>query len=115
MKVLVLYNSKSGSGDKDSLIKELITYLVDEGVALGNIDIAEPKSIKEAVSLAKQASQNKVDLIVTMGGDGTINKIAGGIYEGGCHSILGILPLEQSIILRNLWGFQLVKTLFQLF
>ena len=92
MKVLVLYNSKSGSGDKDSLIKELITYLVDEGVALGNIEIAEPQSIKEAVSLAKQASQNKVDLIVTMGGDGTINKIAGGIYEGCCHSILGILP-----------------------
>ena len=57
MKVLVLYNSKSGSGDKDSLIKELITYLVDEGVALGNIEIAEPQSIKEAVSLAKQASQ----------------------------------------------------------
>ncbi|MDQ8765349.1 hypothetical protein RFF73_06805 [Streptococcus ruminantium] len=32
MKVLVLYNSKSGSGDKTSLIKTLTTYLAGEGV-----------------------------------------------------------------------------------
>ncbi|BDD42740.1 diacylglycerol/lipid kinase family protein [Streptococcus ruminantium] len=92
MKVLVLYNSKSGSGDKTSLIKTLTTYLAGEGVEEKNICLHEPKSIEEAVALAKQASEERVDLVVTMGGDGTINKIAGGIYEGGGHSVLGILP-----------------------
>lgn len=92
MRVLVLHNSKSGSGDKTSLIKELTVYLVDEGIPIGNIEIVEPKTVEEAVFVAKQASQDKVDLIVTIGGDGTINKIAGGIYEGGGNSILGILP-----------------------
>ena len=47
MKVLVLYNSKSGSGDKDSLIKELITYLVDEGVALGILTLRSQNQLKK--------------------------------------------------------------------
>ncbi|MFC3927839.1 diacylglycerol/lipid kinase family protein [Streptococcus caprae] len=92
MKVLVLYNSNSGSGDKEQLIDQLKTDLLAHGYLAEDIAIEEPSSIEEAVAMAKQASENHVDLVVTMGGDGTINKIAGGIYEGGAHSTLGILP-----------------------
>lgn len=92
MKVLVLSNSKSGAGDKTALIEGLTTHLLEAGIAPENISHCQPSSIEEAVFLAKQASKDRVDLVVTMGGDGTINKIAGGIYEGGGHSILGIIP-----------------------
>ena len=50
-----------------------------------------------------------------MGGDGTINKIAGGIYEGGCHSILGILPSGTVNNFAKSLGIPVVKMLFQLF
>lgn len=30
--------------------------------------------------------------MVALGGDGTINKICGGVFEGGAKPILGIVP-----------------------
>lgn len=92
MKVVVLSNSKPGAGDKTALIEELTTQLLATGISPENLKVHEPASIDEAIFLAKQASQDQVDLMVTMGGDGTINKIAGGIYEGGGQSVLGLIP-----------------------
>lgn len=90
--VLIIYNSKSGADNKNELVAELKTFLIQQGFSKEKVTCLEPQSIEEAVAIAKDASLKKTDLIIAMGGDGTLNKIAGGIYAGGGHSVLGILP-----------------------
>jgi diacylglycerol kinase (ATP) len=45
----------------------------------------------DAEKFASEASD--CDLIVSAGGDGTLNEVVNGIAQGGCNSALGILPL----------------------
>src|SRR5207253_1643504 len=45
----------------------------------------------DAEKFATEASD--FDLVVSAGGDGTLNEVVNGIARGGCHAALGILPL----------------------
>lgn len=44
-----------------------------------------------ATQLAKEAATNS-DVVVAIGGDGTIHEVASGVIQSGCHSILGVIP-----------------------
>lgn len=88
----ILYNPQSGSGDKEALIQELVAFLEEHGVDRERISIYATESANHAFELAKYASHSGVDMVISLGGDGTINKIAAGIYEGGGHAVLGLLP-----------------------
>lgn len=90
--ILVIYNSKSGNDNKEHLVSKLKHFFLNHGFSEENIHFIEPESANQVFNIAKEASLKKTDLIVSMGGDGTINKVAGGIYAGGSHSVLGILP-----------------------
>ncbi|WP_303973737.1 diacylglycerol kinase family protein [Streptococcus merionis] len=90
--VVILYNPQSGDGDKQSLIAEVQNYLHGKGLTKDKISLIGTESAQHAFDMAKYATQAGVELIVTMGGDGTINKIAAGIYEGGGTAALGIIP-----------------------
>ncbi|MGT2667143.1 diacylglycerol/lipid kinase family protein [Streptococcus rifensis] len=90
--IAVLYNPESGSGDKQALVSELEAYLLSQGFLSENISLVGTESAQHAFEMAKYATLAGIDLVVTMGGDGTINKIAAGIYEGGGTSCLGIIP-----------------------
>jgi diacylglycerol kinase (ATP) len=45
----------------------------------------------DAEKFAREASD--FDLIVSAGGDGTLNEVVNGIAQGGCTAALGVLPL----------------------
>src|SRR6186997_727097 len=45
----------------------------------------------DAEKFAREASD--FDLIVSAGGDGTLNEVVNGIAHGGCVAALGVLPL----------------------
>ena len=45
----------------------------------------------DAEKFAREASD--FDLIVSAGGDGTLNEVVNGIAHGGCNAALGVLPL----------------------
>lgn len=51
-----------------------------------------------ARELAAEATTQKVDTIVVLGGDGTINEVINGILAPGCHQIprIGIIPSGSS-------------------
>lgn len=51
------------------------------------------KGPKEAVAFAKQACLNSFDVVIAVGGDGTVNEVVNGIMEGESTTVtLGILP-----------------------
>lgn len=87
----IFFNPNSGKKD-DLLASTVKASLITKGISESNITIIIPKSIEELFLLAKAASHNGVDIIIPLGGDGTINKVISGVYEGGAHSRIGLIP-----------------------
>ena len=85
MKTLyVIVNPVSGTGSK-AKIKDLFMAL--EGY---NVTILETQYPCHGVEIAQNAVDNGVDIVVAVGGDGTINEIAGALV--GSRVTLGIIP-----------------------
>ncbi|TCD46210.1 diacylglycerol kinase family lipid kinase [Streptococcus sp. X16XC17] len=91
-RIAVFYNPTSGNQDKDIVIQQMKSFFLRNGFTEENLLFVQPKSPQEAFDLAKKATLEKVDMVIPLGGDGTINKICGGVYEGGGHSVIGIIP-----------------------
>lgn len=89
--IVIIVNQKSGKESKDSLIHDIQTFFKQKA-GIESITVLSPESPDEARQFAKEACQNKVDLIIPLGGDGTINLVCTGIFEGGGYSRLGIVP-----------------------
>ncbi|MFZ2483347.1 MAG: diacylglycerol kinase family protein, partial [Streptococcus parauberis] len=77
--VAIFFNPNSGKKD-DLLASTVKASLITKGISESNITIIIPKSIEELFLLAKAASHNGVDIIIPLGGDGTINKVISGVY-----------------------------------
>ncbi|WP_347962757.1 diacylglycerol/lipid kinase family protein [Lactococcus formosensis] len=90
--VKVFYNEKSGKNDENEVLNTIKNFLGKEENKASHVEYINPDSPEDAVRLAKKASQENTDLVVALGGDGTINKVCGGVFEGGSKSILGIVP-----------------------
>ncbi|MFK5242341.1 diacylglycerol/lipid kinase family protein, partial [Lactococcus lactis] len=90
--VKVFYNEKSGNNDKDKVLKTIKDFFARPENSASKLEFINPESPEDAIRLAKKASQDQTDLVVALAGDGTINKICGGVFEGGAKPILGIVP-----------------------
>ncbi|MEQ9763103.1 diacylglycerol kinase family protein [Streptococcus sp. ZJ151] len=88
----LIINQKSGKSDKDQLIETIKNFLIDKQIPEQNIAYFYPKSADETREMAKEACQDKTDVIIPLGGDGTIKLVCAGIYEGGSYSRLGLIP-----------------------
>lgn len=89
--VYIIFNPLSGKKN-DSLAALVKEELIEKGFQAENIKLVTPHSAEEAFLKAKEISQNKIDLVIPLGGDGTINKIIGGVYEGGAFTKIGLIP-----------------------
>ena len=82
-RILVVYNEKSGSSDKEALQKAFTaTGLQPDYIAINS------RSLKPTLETLR--SDPKA-IIVAAGGDGTINSVAANVMGGACA--LGIMPL----------------------
>ncbi len=86
-KVLFIINPKSGM-DRVKAIQESIEKYLDKN--LFSYEIKYTEYAKHGTDLAKQAIQDKVDIIAAVGGDGSVNDIVRGIY--GTDTLLAVLP-----------------------
>lgn len=69
---MVIYNPHSGKGDFKKHLKEIETYLKDQGFTW---NIEETKYPAHAAELYKKAAIENVDLVILSGGDGTMNNL----------------------------------------
>lgn len=88
----LIINQQSGKSNKDQLVETIKTFLIEKNIAEKDILTFYPKSANETREMAKEACLDKVDVIIPLGGDGTIKLVCAGIYEGGGHSRLGLIP-----------------------
>ncbi|HHJ9974781.1 TPA: diacylglycerol kinase family protein, partial [Streptococcus pyogenes] len=89
--VRIFYNPNSGKKE-DQLAGQVKDYFCQHGFSEDSVEVITPKGADQAFQLAKQAAKDKIDLVIPLGGDGTLNKIIGGIYEGGAHCLIGLVP-----------------------
>ena len=86
-KILFLINPKSGVGSKNRL-PGMIEKFIDSGKY--DYSIAYTQYAGHACELAVEAAANKVDVVVAVGGDGTINEVARSIVH--TDTALGVVP-----------------------
>lgn len=88
-KIKVFYNEKSGNNDEEEVLQTIKSFFDSEE---NQLEFISPDGPKEAIRLAKKAAEERPDLILALGGDGTIDKICGGLLEANEESLLGIIP-----------------------
>ena len=109
-KALFIINPISGGKKKDD-VPELIEKHLDSSVF--NATIVFSDGVSHARQIAKEAV-DKFDLIVAVGGDGTINEVASSIV--GSDAVLGIIPYGSGNGLARFLGISMsastaIKTL----
>src|SRR5699024_4213742 len=86
-KVLVIINKKSGISAKRRISRQIDRWL-DESIFEYQLAFTHYKG--HAIKLSRQAAADKVDIVVAVGGDGSVNEIAQGLWH--TNIILGIIP-----------------------
>lgn len=85
--ILFISNPISGTKDKGTIYHH-IDDLLDRSKY--TYEICETAYAGQATQMAKEAIDKNVDIIVAIGGDGTVNEIAGSVVHS--QSALGIIP-----------------------
>jgi len=86
-KIVFIINPKSGILKKDN-ISEVIESTLDKNKY--DYQVKYTSGPGNATELCKQYVEQKIDIIVAVGGDGTINEVAKGLVNS--ESTLGIIP-----------------------
>ena len=86
-KIVFIVNPISGVGKKDMLPEVVDRYISRE---TNEIEIILTEYAGHAFNIAKQKSEENVDIVVAVGGDGTVNEVARGLVES--QTALGIIP-----------------------
>jgi diacylglycerol kinase family enzyme len=87
MKVLFIINPYSGMKNWE-LIANFIKRIW--GISSHQFEIAATWRVGEGESLARKAAQDRFDMVVAVGGDGTINDVARGLLR--TETALGVVP-----------------------
>ena len=90
MKTELIVNLTSGGGKPKQQLDIILKFLKENKL---KFTISYTDHQRDAIALAKNASDNGVELIISVGGDGTINEIINGIMQSKNHPALGIIPL----------------------
>lgn len=86
---MLIYNPVSGKKKFTDELPYVIEQLNNAGY---EVDIQETKRTKDAIFLSKKAAQNKVDLLVVSGGDGTLHECINGLAECSYVPKVGYIP-----------------------
>lgn len=88
-KCLVIYNPESGKKDFVNHVDYVVKRLEDSGYKTSVIRTERPR---HAISIAKKACNDKYDLLVISGGDGTIHECVNGIAVSDYKPLIGYIP-----------------------
>ncbi len=99
MKTELIINQTAGGGKARKLLPKILKIFNKIGLSY---HISQTTCPGGATSLALQAADNGAEVIVSVGGDGTINEIINGILTSNNQPSLGIIPAG--------WGNDFIKS-----
>ena len=97
MRIKVIINPKSKNGNPEYLKK-----ILKEKLKPRYVDIEETACSQHATEIAMKAAKKNFNVVVAVGGDGTINEIINGI--AGSNMALGIIPTGTANDLAAYYG-----------
>jgi len=86
-KIFLIINNKAGHGKVQRVAEFVISFLTENGCSVEHAFTQYPE---HATQLASAASAAGFDLVVAIGGDGTVNETAQGLI--GTSTVMGIIP-----------------------
>ena len=86
MKICVILNPAAGSAENTDVLREKLARL-------GTCEIEITAQPGDAQKFAHRAATSGCDLIISAGGDGTLNEVVNGIAEQNFQCRVGIIPL----------------------
>lgn len=91
-RVLVIINPCSGKGKANKILPSVINRLIEKDYS---VDVSYTSKSKDATQFAKKDGYN---LIVLMGGDGTLNEAISGLIDSkNCENVvLGYIPMGST-------------------
>ncbi len=90
MKTELIINLTAGGGKPRPHLKAIFKFLEENGFIF---KASYTSHHGDAIELAQKAADKGTDLIVSIGGDGTVNEIVNGIMKSKNDPSLGIIPL----------------------
>ncbi len=91
----LVLNPVAGQSYRLPDLDETLGYLVRQGWELSLRETHRPS---EAMELARQAAEEGLDLVIAVGGDGTVNEVVNGL--AGSPTALAVLPMGSG----NVWA-----------
>lgn len=89
-KAMLIVNPKSG-GEKSKTYQKQVIHVL-EGMAY-TVTVCETQKERDATVFAEEACEQNLELVIAMGGDGTINEIVNGLAEKNHRPKFGFIPL----------------------
>jgi diacylglycerol kinase family enzyme len=106
VRVLVVVNPKATSTTKRE--RDVLAHALGGYANVGtHLEIAETDERGHAVDLAAAAMRNGTDVVVALGGDGTINEVVNGLLADGLHGsipALGVVPAGSTNVFARALG-----------
>lgn len=95
MNARVVYNPSAGMRTAREQLQVAAALLRGRGWSVEEVETSRPG---EAKTLARAAAESGLDVVVAVGGDGTVNEVANGLVDS--TTALGVLPLGTA----NVWA-----------
>lgn len=95
LRARLILNPAANKGYRLADLDETFGFLVRQGWELGLRETHHPN---EAIHLARQAAEEGMDMVVAIGGDGTVNEVVNGL--AGTPTAMATLPMGGS----NIWA-----------
>jgi len=97
-KCIVIYNPVSGKKNFENSLSYVEERLKGEGY---DVTVRCTKKPKHAIEIAKEACEEKFDLMIISGGDGTLHECINGLCKVEDRPIIGYIPSGTSCDLAN--------------
>lgn len=91
LKIKIIINPSSGRQTIRQTVDDIVGYLV-EAKALYRADFCYTRSKDDAQNFAAEIKPGEYDLVMAVGGDGTLNEVVNGLMQSGTNTPLAILP-----------------------
>jgi YegS/Rv2252/BmrU family lipid kinase len=86
-KVLFIVNNKAGTGNRERF-PALVEQVLDPSLFSWRIAFTQYRG--HGAALSAEAARGEADIVVAVGGDGSVNEVARGLL--GTRSVLGVVP-----------------------